>query len=91
MVIISSRNDIYVFSGNDLLGGKNDKKREEELRKYGISNIECRGYTMLKKEEQYICIKTRINTGFMRVPLAETEGFEPSSLKGHHDFESCPL
>ena len=24
-------------------------------------------------------------------PLAETEGFEPSSLKGHHDFESCPL
>lgn len=24
----------------------------------------------------------------MRVPLAETEGFEPSSLKGHHDFES---
>ena len=32
--------------------------------------------------------KTRINTGFMRVLLAETEGFEPSSLKGHHDFES---
>ena len=24
----------------------------------------------------------------MRLPLAETEGFEPSSLKGHHDFES---
>ena len=23
--------------------------------------------------------------------MAETEGFEPSSLRGHHDFESCPL
>ena len=23
--------------------------------------------------------------------LAQTEGFEPSSLRGHHDFESCPL
>ena len=23
--------------------------------------------------------------------LAETVGFEPTSLKGHHDFESCPL
>lgn len=33
--------------------------------------------------------RTLENTGFSRVPLAETEGFEPSSLKGHHDFESC--
>ena len=35
--------------------------------------------------------RTLENTGFSRVQLAETEGFEPSSLKGHHDFESCPL
>ena len=35
--------------------------------------------------------RTLESTGFSRVPLAETEGFEPSSLKGHHDFESCPL
>ena len=35
--------------------------------------------------------KTLENAGFSRVQLAETEGFEPSSLKGHHDFESCPL
>jgi len=32
--------------------------------------------------------RTLENTGFSRVKLAETEGFEPSSLKGHHDFES---
>ena len=31
--------------------------------------------------------KTLENNGFSRVKLAETEGFEPSSLKGHHDFE----
>jgi len=23
--------------------------------------------------------------------LAETVGFEPTALKGYHDFESCPL
>lgn len=23
--------------------------------------------------------------------LAETVGFEPTTLRGHHDFESCPL
>ena len=31
--------------------------------------------------------RTLENTGFSRVQLAETEGFEPSSLRGHHDFE----
>ena len=44
-----------------------------------------------KQKDFHRIERTLENTGFSRVQLAETEGFEPSSLRGHHDFESCPL
>ncbi len=28
---------------------------------------------------------------FCNIDMAQWVGFEPTSLKGHHDFESCPL
>lgn len=39
------------------------------------------------KNSNYDIDVVRAETPQDTVELAETEGFEPSSLKGHHDFE----
>ncbi len=39
----------------------------------------------------FYCTIKKTSTKVLAFLMAEMVGFEPTSLRGHHDFESCPL